>query len=101
MDGIPNRLDTDQCEVFIPEGFTPNGDGMNDLFVISMLPVDAKIELEVYNRWGGLVYVSSDYANDWDGTNLDGNDLPVGTYFYVVKLTNEKLSYTNSLTLWR
>ncbi len=51
----------------IPGGFSPNGDGVNDRFVIGNVGND-KIHLEVYNRWGNVVYKSSEYKNDWNGT---------------------------------
>jgi gliding motility-associated-like protein len=100
-DGIPNTLDADDCEVFIPEGFSPNGDGVNEFFELQQLPYAAIVQLEVYNRWGALVYDSKDYKNDWKGTNIDGNDLPAGTYYYVVRIDNKALEFTHNLTIWR
>ncbi len=100
-DGIPNVLDADDCEIFIPEGFSPNSDGVNDFFQLQQLPYGSVVDLEVYNRWGGLVYQSDNYLNDWNGTNIDGNDLPAGSYIYVVRIANKSLEYTNNLTLWR
>jgi len=80
--------------LFIPEGFSPNGDGINDRFVIQN-PTDATISLEVYNRWGHLVYKNDNYQNDWDGTpntglqiNSAANGLPDGTYYYIVRLSD-------------
>jgi len=93
-------------EVFIPEGFSPNGDGINDLFVIDLNDKTLTINLQIYNRWGGLVYAQEDYQNNWDGTanqgaNLTGKTgLPSGTYFYMVKLSNGK-EFIRSLTLMR
>jgi gliding motility-associated-like protein/uncharacterized repeat protein (TIGR01451 family) len=73
------------ADLFIPEGFSPNGDGINDLFIIQK-PLDLQLSLEVYNRWGGVVYQSKDYKNNWDGSTNQTKDskqvLPVGTYFY-------------------
>ena len=71
----------------IPQGFSPNGDGQNDRFVIGNVGPD-KIQLEVYNRWGNAVYKSADYRNDWNGKSNQGvrfgDDLPDGTYYYIV-----------------
>ncbi|WP_109745330.1 DUF7507 domain-containing protein [Arcicella aurantiaca] len=93
-------------EIFIPEGFSPNGDGINDLFVINLNDKTLTINLQIYNRWGGLVYAQEDYQNNWDGTanqgaNLTGKTgLPDGTYFYMVKLSNGK-EFVRSMTLMR
>ena len=74
-------------ELFVPEGFSPNGDGINDKFTIRH-PAGTKIVMEVYNRWMHQVYRSEDYQNDWDGTSNVGGQtsqgLPVGTYYYNV-----------------
>jgi gliding motility-associated-like protein len=73
--------------VFIPDGFSPNGDGINDKLVITHT-ASTKIDLEVYNRWGVLVYKSSDYKNDWDGRGMGtflGKELITGTYYCVYK----------------
>jgi large repetitive protein len=79
--------------LFIPEGFSPNADGINDKFVIRH-PSGTKIVLEIYNRWMNLVYRNNDYQNDWEGaanvgvaTNNQG--VPAGTYFYNVVLLDQ------------
>jgi gliding motility-associated-like protein len=79
--------------ISIPQGFSPNGDGTNDTFVIEGVRPDERVLLEVYNRWGSLVYAAEDYRNDWNGSSnvglklLEaGAGLPAGTYFYVVTL---------------
>ena len=71
---MPNQL-------FIPNVFTPNGDGKNDLFEIVGLDSYSKAELAIFNRWGNEVFHSASYHNDWDGAGL--ND---GTYYYALKL---------------
>jgi len=76
-----------ELTMFIPDAFSPNGDGINDKFVISHTTA-TKIDLEVYNRWGQLVYKSNDYQNDWDGTGMGtflGQQLITGTYYCVYK----------------
>jgi len=79
--------------MFIPEGFSPNGDGINDKFVIRH-PSGTKIVLEIYNRWMNLVYRNNDYNNDWEGTSNVGigtsnQSIPAGTYFYNVVLIDQ------------
>ncbi len=94
-------------EIFIPEGFSPNGDGVNDQFVVSRVPAGATVKLDVFNRWGNPVFVSNAYQNDWNGTANTGSvsgssrqGLPEGTYFYVLTL-NDGRTYSRFLTLSR
>lgn len=68
------------CDVYIPKAFTPNGDGINDHFVIGNLEKYPGTELRVYNRFNGLVYHSKDYRNDWNGENCED-----GTYLYILR----------------
>lgn len=78
----------------IPEIFTPNGDGKNDPFYIPGLDNYPKNKLQIYNRWGNIIYEASPYKNDWDGTpnksSIGTGKLPVGTYFYILDLGDEK-----------
>jgi gliding motility-associated-like protein len=64
--------------------FTPNNDGMNDLWYIPDLYQYGKMEVTVYNRFGQTVYHSDSYKNDWDGT-WNGHPLPSATYYYIIK----------------
>ncbi len=63
--------------VAIPDGFTPNGDGANDVFTIHHSPAIDLVELKIFNRWGQLIYE----ANNWDGTYKDKKQ-PMDTYIY-------------------
>ena len=96
FDGVPNYLDVDPCDLFIPEGFSPNGDGTNDVFEIENAPANLTYSLEIFNIWGDKVYQSEKYKNDWDGGNL-----PTGTYYYVVKFNETLSDKSGYLTLWR
>ena len=73
--------------IFIPEAFSPNGDGLYDTFVIEGVS-DKKVSLKIFNRWGNLVYKNADYKNDWNGIGNEGlhqgENLPDGTYYYVI-----------------
>ncbi len=76
----------------VPNGITPNGDGINDEFVFDILlnnPPDKfpDNELIIFNRWGDIVYQARPYNNDWRGTNQSGKDLPQGTYYYILRLS--------------
>ena len=74
----------------VPEAFTPNGNGINDLFVIEGIEGYQVRELFVYDRYGGLVYESNEYSNDWDGTNMSGDNIPDATYYYILRITGGK-----------
>ncbi len=91
---------------FIPEAFSPNGDGINDKFEIKGLAKYKTIEIEIFNRWGNTVYRSNNYGEGqgkggfWDGTASQGirtgsGPVPTGTYFYILKLDGkEKINGT-------
>jgi len=75
----------------IPEGFTPNGDGVNDQLVIGGLENYLPSQLYIYTRSGLLVYQSMDYRNDWDGKTIEKSvtnlqTVPTGVYYYILKL---------------
>ncbi len=65
-------------------GFSPNGDGLNDLFTIEGINQYPNNELAIFNRWGTEVFRMNGYKNAWDGT-WNNQQLPDGTYFYVLK----------------
>lgn len=55
---------------------------------------------QIYNRWGSLVYEGSGSEITWDGTNMNGDDLPTGTYFYIIELNDvEGQTYSGSLSI--
>ncbi len=67
-------------EFFIPNAFSPNNDGINDVFKINGLPGSST--LRIFTREGKIVYESDNYMNDWDGKDKDGNQLQSNTYWY-------------------
>lgn len=69
----------------IVNAFTPNGDGVNDLWIISILADYPNAKVEVFNRWGQSLFQSDGYTIPWDGT-FEGNDLPIGTYYFAIDL---------------
>ena len=74
----------------VPEAFSPNGDGVNDFFVIEGIENLENREMRILNRWGNIVFESDNYENDWDGTategvRVGGEELPVGTYFNILE----------------
>jgi gliding motility-associated-like protein len=85
--------------VHAPQGFSPNGDGVNDYFECVLDSRDA-YTLNVFDRSGQVYYRSPDYQNDWDGTANTGphtgHKVPAGTYFYTLSATgsgNAKKGY--------
>ena len=74
----------------VPQGISPNGDGVNDYLKIEGIEEFPNNRLEIFNRWGNKVFEAQYYQNNWDGKNYFGlslgNELPVGTYFYVLDL---------------
>ena len=75
----------------VPDAFTPNGNSVNDTWVIPGLEGYTTKQMAVYSRYGTLVYYSAAYANDWDGTLLgNGVAVPDGTYYYILNLDGGK-----------
>lgn len=89
-------------EIIFNNGITPNGDGKNETWIIDNIQKFPKCVVEVYNRWGDLLFSSTGYGTPWDG-RYNGNDLPVGTYYYVIKLNDPLFpdAYTGPITIMR
>ncbi len=81
---VDSRVCVDQCEYYrLPNVFTPNGDGNNDLFHPYPYQFVDHVEMTVTNRWGKVVFTSNDPDLNWDGTDQDtGKQLPDGVYHY-------------------
>lgn len=85
-------------DIHLPNTFTPNGDGINDTWVIAGLEGDASSMVRVYNRYGKLVFQSSGYTTPWDGT-FEGKKLSPGVYYYVISARAAKQVLSGSLTV--
>lgn len=72
--------------IFVPNAFTPNGDGVNDLFEI-FGPVTAPFQMAVFNQWGEKIFYSTDPQNGWNGT-YNGSSSPIGSYAYCIEYTS-------------
>ena len=81
----------------IPRGFSPNGDGINDTWVIPGIETFPNHEIRLFNRWGAEVFSAVNYQNDWNGVSNgkrvlggSGDRLPPGAYYYIIETgTNE------------
>lgn len=90
-DGIPNQLDKDVCDNYLTQGFSPNGDGINETFVIPGLLSLPNHHLTIFNRWGEIVFEAYNYKNDWNGI-IKSTDIVLqndgrivdGIYFYII-----------------
>jgi gliding motility-associated-like protein len=84
------------------DGLSPNGDGINDVWTIPGIEGFPNALVEVYNRWGELLFSSVGYTKKWDAT-FKGKDLPVGTYYYVINLNSDLIKdpITGPITILR
>ncbi len=89
-------------EIKIPNGFSPNGDGKNDVWQLDLIYLFPDNEVEVYNRWGEQLFYSKGYPIPFNG-QYKGKNLPVGTYYYVIRLNHPSFpnAYTGPLTIFR
>ncbi len=78
-----NQICVDNCPIYVlPNTFTPNDDKQNDVFKpINMRYID-RVDFKVFNRWGQLVFETTNSLLEWNGKNLQGGDLAEGTYFF-------------------
>jgi len=91
-------------EVWVPKVITPNGDGVNDIFLPDLQKWEGikKHEMIVFNRWGEKVWESSDFESGWDGKR-NGRYVAEGTYFWLLEVYYgpelTKQTVTGSLTI--
>jgi gliding motility-associated-like protein len=68
--------------IYVPNSFTPNNDGLNDTFGVSGEAIQ-KFDMQIYNRWGDLIFESANASQKWDGT-FKGSKVPEGIYVYKI-----------------
>lgn len=82
----------DNCPFYnLPNTFTPNGDGQNDVFKPFPFCFIESVDFKVFNRWGQLVFQTQDPNLNWDGKNLNGQDLNSGTYYYTCRVFERRV----------
>jgi len=91
-------------EVAVSSGFTPNGDGLNDFWVIDNMELFPNNVVQIFNRWGQVLYEANGYnmSTAWDG-KYENKDVPVGTYYYTIELNDPRFPdpITGPLTINR
>jgi len=93
---IPNQVFTN-----LPNVFTPNNDGINDLFIINANGI-TNLSLEIFNRSGEIIYKSDAKTITWDGKTSSGSDAPTGTYYYILSSENDHYEIVkNKIYLFR
>ncbi|MGY0041207.1 T9SS type B sorting domain-containing protein [Pedobacter sp. NJ-S-72] len=97
---ITISVDDDYKTIDATNILTPNGDGVNDLFVIRNIDMYPNNEVKIFDRAGRLIYAKKSYDNSWDGT-INGNPLSEGTYFYVLDFGNGRSRFKGFITLVR
>ncbi len=103
-DSVTVFLLFEEIELFMPTAFSPNGDGLNDVFRIINQDDFEKITLRVYNRWGERVFNSTAFITEWDGT-YKGKDQPIDNFVYYLEATakanKKQFKISGSITIIR
>jgi gliding motility-associated-like protein len=84
----------------VPTAFSPNGDGVNDKWEIKLLDSYPKNKVQIFDRWGRLLCENLGNFRSWDG-KYKGRDVPVGVYYYIIRLGPSLSSYNGSVTVLR
>jgi len=87
-------------KILAPNAFSPNGDGINDTWVIPNLSAYPGVTVDVYNRYGQLVFHSENNNKNWDGT-YNGKPLPMATYYYIIDPKNNEKKIAGSVTIFK
>lgn len=101
-DTAQTKIVVRQTDVYVPQAFSPNNDGVNDLFEI-FANNPKSFSMKIYNRWGELVFESIDVKNQWNGTSK-GENCPVDSYSYILDVTlqnNKQYHKQNTILLLR
>jgi gliding motility-associated-like protein len=93
-DSVKVTINNENTNIIAANTITPNGDGANDAFIVDELLTNPAAypnnEIVILNRWGEVVFEAKPYNNDWDGSNKHRQPLPQGTYYYILRLDNNR-----------
>lgn len=95
----PILVNIGDAPIVPPNAFSPNGDGINDVWIIPLLEYYPKAIIEVFNRTGQSVYKNVGYSKYWDGKSNNGKTLPTGVYYYIIKAAPHLKPISGSLTI--
>ncbi len=102
IDVVSQSLQDCEVTVNIYDVITPNGDGDNDVWIVEDIQEYPDNEVEIFNRWGLLVFRAKSYQNNWNGLDMEGRELPPGTYYYVLKVYSAvPVTFTGPITFLR
>ena len=100
-----SQTSTLPTEIVINDFMSPNKDKKNDAFFIENIQLYEDSEIQIFSRWGDLVYEATNYQNDWKGkTNRGsaiGKDVTDGVYYYIIKIPSFNQEYKGTITLIR
>ncbi|RYD59300.1 MAG: gliding motility-associated C-terminal domain-containing protein [Sphingobacteriales bacterium] len=102
-DGVNVDVNCDSFRLYLPTGFSPNGDGANDILYIYGSQEVSELHFRIYNRWGQLVFETSDAKAGWDGTN-NGGSIQTGIVAYTLQAVlkdGSKVSKKGNITVIR
>jgi gliding motility-associated-like protein len=99
-DSIKITVSGNSSNILVPNAFSPNGDGINDTWIITNLSTYPGATVDVYNRYGQLVFHSENGSKTWDGT-YNGRALPMATYYYIIDLKNNEKKIAGSVTIFK
>ncbi|HIE15796.1 MAG TPA: T9SS type B sorting domain-containing protein, partial [Bacteroidales bacterium] len=92
------KVEADSYGIIIYNSFSPNADGVNDVWNIKNIQYYPECKVQIFNEWGNLVFTSEGYEIPWDGNN-NGTALPAGTYYYIIDLGNGDKPFSGAVSL--
>jgi gliding motility-associated-like protein len=98
VDEITITIENEVKEVFIPNAFSPNNDGVNDVWEIFNIDIYPDCKISVFDRWGNAVFESAGYQDPWNGMYA-GEVLPAGSYAFIIQLDADHTPITGTLMI--